>query len=113
MDQTMLYICINTQKDENSVCNYLFQDSLTSSVTFCLPQSEGWGKEVKTKFLEMVKNKVVLMTIYREEDGILIVDLKKSPFSKADDMPVSLKDALVFLDLARYVFFFSLCSQNK
>lgn len=59
----------------------------------------------------MVNNKVVLMTIFREEDGVLIVDLKKPPFNKTNNnMPVSLKDALVFLDLARYVFSFSLCS---
>ncbi|NWH48346.1 RNF17 protein, partial [Fregata magnificens] len=65
--------------------------------------SEGWGEEAKTKFLGMVNNKVVLMTIFREEDGVLIVDLKKPPFNKiSNNMPVSLKDALVFLDLARF-----------
>ncbi|KFO87883.1 RING finger protein 17, partial [Buceros rhinoceros silvestris] len=65
--------------------------------------SEGWGEEVKIKFLGMVKNKVVSMTIFREEDGVLIVDLRKPPFNKiSDNMPVSLKDALVFLDLAKF-----------
>ncbi|KFZ48014.1 RING finger protein 17, partial [Antrostomus carolinensis] len=65
--------------------------------------SEGWEEEATTKFLEMVNNKVVLMTIFREEDGVLIVDLKKPPFNKINsNMPVSLKDALVFLDLARF-----------
>ncbi|KAM6098977.1 RING finger protein 17 [Theristicus caerulescens] len=65
--------------------------------------SEGWGEEARTKFLGMVNNKVVLMTIFREEDGVLIVDLKKPPFNKiSNNMPVSLKDALVFLDLARF-----------
>ncbi|XP_054680934.1 RING finger protein 17 [Grus americana] len=65
--------------------------------------SEGWGEEAKTKFLGMVNNKMVLMTIFREEDGVLIVDLKKPPFNKiSNNMPVSLKDALVFLDLARF-----------
>eukprot|EP00075_Anas_platyrhynchos_P004229 XP_012950256.2 RING finger protein 17 isoform X2 [Anas platyrhynchos] len=65
--------------------------------------SESWGEEAKTNFLQMVNNKVVLMTIFREENGVLIVDLKKSPHNKiSSDMPVSLKDALVFLDLARY-----------
>ncbi|KFP49813.1 RING finger protein 17, partial [Cathartes aura] len=65
--------------------------------------SEGWGEEAKTKFLGMVNNKVVLMTVFREEDGVLIVDLKKHPFNKiSNNMPVSLKDALVFLDLARF-----------
>ena len=82
---------------------------MTSSVTFSffLTQSEGWGEEAKTKFLGMVNNKVVLMAIFGEEDGVLIVDLKKPPFTKiSDTMPVSLKDTLAFLDLARYVFSF-------
>ncbi|XP_032063300.1 RING finger protein 17 [Aythya fuligula] len=65
--------------------------------------SESWGEEAKTNFLGMVNNKVVLMTIFREENGVLIVDLKKPPHNKiSSDMPVSLKDALVFLDLARF-----------
>ncbi|KFR17465.1 RING finger protein 17, partial [Opisthocomus hoazin] len=65
--------------------------------------SEGWGEEAKTKFLGMVNNKVVLMAIFGEEDGVLIVDLKKPPFTKiSDTMPVSLKDTLAFLDLARF-----------
>ncbi|KAM6341332.1 RING finger protein 17 [Podargus strigoides] len=65
--------------------------------------SEGWGEEAKTKFLGMVNDKVVLMTIFREEDGVLIVDLEKHPFNKtSSNMPVSLTYALVFLDLARF-----------
>ncbi|XP_051464200.1 RING finger protein 17 [Apus apus] len=65
--------------------------------------SKGWEEEAKTKFLEMVNNKVALMVVFREEDGVLIVDLKKPPFNKiSSNMPVSLTDALVFLDLARF-----------
>lgn len=44
------------------------------------------------------------MKVFREEDGVLIVDLKKPPANKiSSDMPVSLRDAFVFLELARYV----------
>lgn len=51
----------------------------------------------------MVNSKAVLMKIFREENGVLIVDLMKPPANKiSSDMPVSLRDALVFLDLARY-----------
>ncbi|NXL92057.1 RNF17 protein, partial [Alectura lathami] len=65
--------------------------------------SEGWGEEAKKKFLGMVNNKVVLMTIFREEDGVLIVDLGKPLCNKiSNDMPMSLRDTLVFLDLARF-----------
>ncbi|XP_066031913.1 RING finger protein 17 isoform X4 [Chamaea fasciata] len=66
-------------------------------------EDEGWEEEAKTKFLEMVNNKVVSMMVFREEDGVLIVDLRKSPFNEiSSNIPLSLKDALVFLDLARF-----------
>ncbi|XP_064265379.1 RING finger protein 17 isoform X3 [Passer domesticus] len=66
-------------------------------------EDEGWGEEAKTKFLEMVNNKVVSMMVFREEDGVLVVDLRKPPFNEvSSNTPLSLKDALVFLDLARF-----------
>lgn len=69
-----------------------------------LPQNEGWGEEAKVEFLKMVNNKAVLMKVFREEDGVLIVDLQKPPTNKiSSDMPVSLRDALVFMELARLV----------
>uniref|UniRef100_A0A5F9C3V8 Ring finger protein 17 n=1 Tax=Oryctolagus cuniculus TaxID=9986 RepID=A0A5F9C3V8_RABIT len=64
--------------------------------------SEGWEEEAKLEFLKMVNNKAVLMKVFREEDGVLIVDLQKPPTNKiSSDMPVSLRDALVFMELAR------------
>ncbi|KAG8136903.1 hypothetical protein E2320_005493 [Naja naja] len=63
---------------------------------------KGWGRKARMEFLRMVNSKAVLMKIFREENGVLIVDLMKPPANKiSSDMPVSLRDALVFLDLAR------------
>ncbi|XP_058403755.1 RING finger protein 17 isoform X1 [Diceros bicornis minor] len=70
-----------------------------------VPQNsnEGWGEEAKVEFLKMVNNKAVLMKVFREDDGVLIVDLQKPPANKiSSDMPVSLRDALVFMELARF-----------
>ncbi|XP_037383279.1 RING finger protein 17 isoform X2 [Talpa occidentalis] len=70
-----------------------------------VPQNsnEGWGEDAKVEFLKMVNNKAVLMKVFREEDGVLIVDLQKPPTNKiSSDMPVSLRDALVFMELARF-----------
>ncbi|XP_075419678.1 RING finger protein 17 [Tenrec ecaudatus] len=65
--------------------------------------NKGWGKEAKMEFLKMVNNKAVLMKVFQEEDGMLIVDLQKPPTNKiSSDMPVSLRDALVFMELARF-----------
>ncbi|XP_006832121.1 PREDICTED: RING finger protein 17 [Chrysochloris asiatica] len=65
--------------------------------------NKGWGKEAKVEFLKMVNNKAVLMKVFKEEDDMLIVDLQKPPTNKiSSDMPVSLRDALVFMELARF-----------
>ncbi|XP_057563202.1 RING finger protein 17 [Hippopotamus amphibius kiboko] len=65
--------------------------------------NEGWGEEAKIEFLKMVNKKAVLMKVFNEEDGVLIVDLQKPPTNKiSSDMPVSLRDALVFMELARF-----------
>uniref|UniRef100_A0ABM5FWJ1 RING finger protein 17 isoform X1 n=1 Tax=Pogona vitticeps TaxID=103695 RepID=A0ABM5FWJ1_9SAUR len=65
--------------------------------------AEGWKSEARTEFLRMINNKAVLMKVFREENGVLIVDLLKPAANKiSSDMPVSLRDALVFLDLARF-----------
>uniref|UniRef100_A0A2I3HVR7 RING finger protein 17 n=1 Tax=Nomascus leucogenys TaxID=61853 RepID=A0A2I3HVR7_NOMLE len=70
-----------------------------------VPQNsnEGWEEEAKVEFLKMVNNKAVSMQVFREEDGVLIVDLQKPPPNKiSSDMPVSLRDALVFMELAKF-----------
>ncbi|KAG8524766.1 RING finger protein 17, partial [Galemys pyrenaicus] len=70
-----------------------------------VPQNsnEGWEEDAKVEFLKMVNNKAVLMKVFKEEDGVLIVDLQKPPTNKiSSDMPVSLRDALVFMELARF-----------
>nr|XP_004665944.2 RING finger protein 17 isoform X1 [Jaculus jaculus] len=65
--------------------------------------NEGWEREAKVEFLKMVNKKAVLMKVFREEGDVLIVDLQKPPTNKiSSDMPVSLRDALVFIELARF-----------
>ncbi|XP_008106175.2 RING finger protein 17 isoform X1 [Anolis carolinensis] len=65
--------------------------------------NEGWTKTARTEFLKMINNKAVLMKVFREQDGVLIVDLMKPAACKINsDMPVSLRDALVFMELAKF-----------
>ncbi|XP_048350670.1 RING finger protein 17 [Sphaerodactylus townsendi] len=79
--------------------------SLKCSLKDIVPKcsNEGWSKVARTQFLKMVNNKAVQMKVFREENGVLIVDLMKPPANKiSSDMPISLRDALVFLDLASF-----------
>ncbi|XP_075054987.1 RING finger protein 17 isoform X2 [Mixophyes fleayi] len=70
-----------------------------------VPQSSDglWAREIKDHILKVVNNKCVVLKVFREEEKTLIVDLKK-PFTNkiSSDMPVSLRDALVFLELAKF-----------
>ncbi|XP_056416035.1 RING finger protein 17 [Hyla sarda] len=70
-----------------------------------VPQSPDgmWKKEIKDHVLKVIGNKCVLMKVLREENRKLIVDLK-TPFENkiSSDMPLSLREALVFLELAKF-----------
>ncbi|XP_075707719.1 RING finger protein 17 isoform X2 [Rhinoderma darwinii] len=69
-----------------------------------VPQSPDglWSKKITDHVLKMVSNKCALMKVFREEHNKLIVDLKKPIEKISSDMPVSLRDALVFLELAKF-----------
>ncbi|XP_063807686.1 RING finger protein 17 isoform X2 [Pseudophryne corroboree] len=105
------------QTKVNDLCHILTkltseEDGLRYMPTFAIncsldivPQSlDGlWAKEIKDHILKVVNNKTVVMKVFREESKKLIVDLKKPSTNKiSSDMPVSLRDALVFLEMAKF-----------
>ncbi|XP_053397741.1 RING finger protein 17-like isoform X2 [Mercenaria mercenaria] len=62
-----------------------------------------WSVEAVQTFAKMVESKVMLLTIVREVNNIMYVDLcKPADDDIVDDRPMSVRDALVFLDLARF-----------
>ncbi|KAG9330401.1 hypothetical protein JZ751_025522 [Albula glossodonta] len=62
---------------------------------------KGWSTESRVEFQQAVGSKVVEMQVFGEEGDALLVDLKNAPMDKsASDMPLSLRDYLVFLELA-------------
>nr|CAD7260952.1 unnamed protein product [Timema shepardi] len=64
------------------------------------PSNDDWTLESKTMFAQMVDGSEVLMVIMSYDNGgVYEVDLCSLPGSRGD-VPVSLRDALLFLDLA-------------
>ncbi|KAL3883135.1 hypothetical protein ACJMK2_029428 [Sinanodonta woodiana] len=62
-----------------------------------------WSLEAVQTFAKMVENRPMLMSVISELNNILQVDLSKPPYDDiTDDTPVSVRDALVFLELARF-----------
>lgn len=63
---------------------------------------KGWDQKAQAEFCRVVGTKAVPMQVLGQDNGTLLVDLKNAPMDKsATNMPVSLREHLVFLDLAR------------
>ncbi|XP_067889802.1 RING finger protein 17 [Heterodontus francisci] len=76
--------------------------------------SNSWSAEARNEFTRIVDNKAVQMIVLGEDGDKLLVDLKKPPMDKMEsDVPVSLRDALVFLELARFVSEYSVPTTNS
>ncbi|XP_022081724.1 RING finger protein 17-like isoform X2 [Acanthaster planci] len=76
------------------------------SLTDIVPtrKSGRWSLEAVHSFANMVGDKPVYMSILGHSGATLYVDLHKPPLLEVeDDMPISLRDALVFLELACFV----------
>nr|XP_022292973.1 RING finger protein 17-like isoform X3 [Crassostrea virginica] len=68
------------------------------------PDTGGWSKEATQQFCKMTDNKTLYMTVIREVNNVLHVDLSKPLLDNAkDEVPVSIRDALVFLELAQFI----------
>ncbi|XP_048239556.1 RING finger protein 17-like isoform X2 [Haliotis rufescens] len=63
-----------------------------------------WSLESASTMQTMIANKPMLMNVIREVGNVLQVDLHKPSIDNIlDDRPISLRDSLVFLELARFV----------
>ncbi|GBN92318.1 RING finger protein 17 [Araneus ventricosus] len=60
-----------------------------------------WCLESINAFTKFVNNKIVIMQVFEERNNVFVVDLCQCPDSDiSSDVPVSIRDALVFLELA-------------
>ncbi|KAJ8013110.1 hypothetical protein DPEC_G00049880 [Dallia pectoralis] len=65
--------------------------------------TKGWSVEAQEEFRRVVDSASVEMHVFGAERDTLLVDLKKSPMdSSFSSMPLSLREYLVFIDLARF-----------
>ncbi|XP_069034873.1 RING finger protein 17 isoform X3 [Lepisosteus oculatus] len=64
---------------------------------------EGWRREARGEFVRVVGSKAVEMKVFGEDGDTLLVDLQKSRMDRlVSDMPISLREYLVFMELARF-----------
>ncbi|XP_078454236.1 uncharacterized protein LOC144720930 isoform X1 [Lampetra planeri] len=75
--------------------------ALKDVVPFVVGQD--WSAESSKAFAEMLQGQIVHMVVAARAGDAFIVDLVKSPNNQVEnDVPVSLRDALIFLELARF-----------
>ncbi|CAH1798876.1 unnamed protein product [Owenia fusiformis] len=67
-------------------------------------KASNWSSEASEEFAKMIAEKPMLMTVINHANSVMYVDLSKPPNEDIeDDRPVSVRDALVFLELAVFL----------
>ncbi|KAK2840140.1 hypothetical protein Q5P01_013880 [Channa striata] len=64
--------------------------------------TKGWSKEARSEFCSVVGTSAVEMWPLGQDRDSLLVDLKKAPMDQSSDMPISVREYLVFIEVARF-----------
>lgn len=70
---------------------------------FLIVQAKGWTKEAIDEFQKMVGSSALEMRISGQDKDLLLVDLMKTPKDQSCDKPISVRQYLVFIEVARYL----------
>ncbi|XP_074513953.1 RING finger protein 17 [Sebastes fasciatus] len=64
--------------------------------------TKGWSKEARVEFVSVVGSAAVEMRPLGQDRDSLLVDLRKAPMDQSSDLPISVREYLVFIEVARY-----------
>lgn len=64
-------------------------------------QTKGWSKEAQVEFHSVVGSAAVEMRPLGQDRDSLLVDLRKAPMDQSSDVPFSVREYLVFIEVAR------------
>lgn len=70
---------------------------------FLIFKTGGWTKESQVEFQKVVGSSALDMRILGQDKDLLLVDLMKMPVDQSCDVPLSVRQYLVFIDVARYL----------
>lgn len=71
-------------------------------VCLCV-QTRGWSKEAQVEFQNVIGSAAVEMRPLGQDRDSLQVDLRKAPMDQSSDVPISVREYLVFIEVARYM----------
>ncbi|XP_049584527.1 RING finger protein 17 isoform X2 [Syngnathus scovelli] len=66
--------------------------------------SKGWSNQAQRAFCKVVGSAVVEMSSFGQDRDSLLVDLSKDPVGPSNDVPISIRDYLVFTEVARFYY---------
>ncbi|KAM8854806.1 RING finger protein 17 [Spinachia spinachia] len=64
--------------------------------------TKGWSTEAQLEFLSVVGSAAVEMRPMGQDQDSLLVDLRKAPVDQSSDVPISVREYLVFIEVARF-----------
>ncbi|XP_070694705.1 RING finger protein 17 [Pempheris klunzingeri] len=64
--------------------------------------TKGWSKEAQVEFSSVVGSAAVEMRLLGQDRDSLLVDLRKAPMDQSSDVPISVREYLVFIEVARF-----------
>uniref|UniRef100_A0A4W6DQE7 Ring finger protein 17 n=1 Tax=Lates calcarifer TaxID=8187 RepID=A0A4W6DQE7_LATCA len=64
--------------------------------------TKGWSKEAQVEFCSVVSSAAVEMRPLGQNRDSLLVDLRKAPMDQSSDVPISVREYLVFIEVARF-----------
>nr|XP_046259663.1 RING finger protein 17 isoform X1 [Scatophagus argus] len=64
--------------------------------------TKGWSKAAQVEFLNVVGPAAVEMRLLGQDKDSLLVDLRKAPMDQSSDVPISVREYLVFVEVARF-----------
>ncbi|XP_073330079.1 RING finger protein 17 isoform X2 [Pagrus major] len=64
--------------------------------------TKGWSEEAQVEFHNMVGSAAVEMLPLGQDRDSLSVDLRKAPMDQSSDVPISVREYLVFIEVARF-----------
>lgn len=65
-------------------------------------QTKGWSKEALVEFHNVIGTAAVEMRPLGQDRDSILVDLRKSPMDQSSDVSISVREYLVFIEVARY-----------
>uniref|UniRef100_A0A665V3T4 Ring finger protein 17 n=1 Tax=Echeneis naucrates TaxID=173247 RepID=A0A665V3T4_ECHNA len=64
--------------------------------------TKGWSEEARVEFCSVVGSAAVEMRPFGQDRDSLLVDLRKAPMDQSSDVPISVREYLVFIEVAKF-----------